>query len=356
MIKYPSHQQLNNRRRENTISWNLKIRHSVDNINAPLREWGHIDNLMKEEELIKAVENLDCPKLCYLLKSQKTMLEPRIILRLTASLVLYNFSARALTRTLEHTRRSANLAFRILVQHIPATKYSSLAKYIADNIWYDQDDNNITTIWPIKFLSILIDQGHMLKGESFLKILYVNCVNNTYLNPINPSMGSAIFQVTPRDYKNIKKITLNLFQEDVNFGRKIVPGLDVIVREQLCCCQSHVNLSFSVVKIINDPLSLSQLCRKVIRQNMRRNDITATLEGLHLPNQLLVYLMYLNIPENGKNDIIFELQFLSSNVLSWENYRLLDMLTSPSSKAALPDDAPILKLKPNISGRNCIYK
>jgi hypothetical protein len=223
-------------------------------------------------------------------------------------------------------------------------------------MWYDHDDNNITTIWPIKFLSILIDQGHLLKGESFLKMLLVNCVSNTYLNPIDPSMGSAIFQVTPREYKDIKKITLNIFQEDEDFGRKIVPGLDVVVREQLCCCQSHVNLSFSVVKIINDPLSLSQLCRKAIRQNMRRNDITATLEGLHLPNQLLVYLMYLNIPENGKNDIIFELQFLSSNVSSWENYRLLDMLASPSSKAALPDDAPILKLKPNISGRNCIYK
>ena len=97
-------------------------------------------------------------------------------------------------------------------------------------------------------------------------------------------------------------------------------------------------------------------CAGVIRQNMRKNYIMATLEGLHLPNQLLVYLMYLNMHESGKNDIVFELQFLSSNVSSWENYRLLDMLTSPSSKAALPDDAPILKLKPNISGRNCIYK
>jgi hypothetical protein len=39
-----------------------------------------------------------------------------------------------------------------------------------------------------------------------------------------------------------------------------------------------------------------------------------------------------------------------------DDYRLLDMLKSPNSKAALPDDAPILKLKPNLSGRNCIYK
>ena len=79
MIRYPSHQQLNNRRRRNVILWNLKRRHSVDNINAPLREWGLVDNLMKEEELIRTVENLDCPKLYYLLKSQKTMLELRVI-------------------------------------------------------------------------------------------------------------------------------------------------------------------------------------------------------------------------------------------------------------------------------------
>ena len=71
MIRYPSHQQLNNRRLENVISWNLKKRHSVENINDPLREWGHVDNLMKEEELIRTVENLDCPKLYYLQNLKK---------------------------------------------------------------------------------------------------------------------------------------------------------------------------------------------------------------------------------------------------------------------------------------------
>jgi hypothetical protein len=157
MIRYPSHQQLNNRRLENVTSWNLKKRHSVDNINDSLREWGLVDNSLKEEELIRTVENLDCPKLYYLLKSRRTFLEPRMILRLMASLVHYNFSAGAMTRTLEHTRLSANLAFRILIQSVPKTKYSLLSDYIADTIWYDQDDNNITKVWPIKFLSILID-------------------------------------------------------------------------------------------------------------------------------------------------------------------------------------------------------
>ena len=145
------------------------------------------------------------PTLHFLLKSSRKALEDIIILRLMASLVHYSFSARTMTRTLEYTRLSANLASQILIQRIPMTKYALLSEYIVNGIWYDQDDNSITTIWPIKFLSILIDRGHMLKGESFLKALCINCVNNTYLNPINPSTGSATFQVTPRDTKAVKK-------------------------------------------------------------------------------------------------------------------------------------------------------
>jgi hypothetical protein len=79
MIKYPSHQQLNNHELENVTSWNLNKRHSVDNINDSLKEWGVIVNSLKEMELVRAVENLDCPKLYSHLKSQKTMLEPRMI-------------------------------------------------------------------------------------------------------------------------------------------------------------------------------------------------------------------------------------------------------------------------------------
>ena len=108
----------------------------MDNINDFLNEWA----------LIKAVENLDCPVLHFLLKSPKKVLEDRIIQRLIATLVHYNFSARTMKRTLEYTRLSANLAFQILIQRIPMTKYALLSEYIANKNWYDQDNNKVTTI------------------------------------------------------------------------------------------------------------------------------------------------------------------------------------------------------------------
>jgi CRP-like cAMP-binding protein len=133
MIRYPSQQQLSNCGLENVTSWKLKKSHSVDNINDSLKEWG----------LIRIVENLDCSTLHYLLKSRRIILEQRMILRLMATLVHYNFSARTMTRTLEHTRLSANLAFQILIQRVPTTKYSLLSDYIAYKIWYDQENLSI---------------------------------------------------------------------------------------------------------------------------------------------------------------------------------------------------------------------
>ena len=177
MIRFPSLPQLISCKLENITSWKLKKSQSINNINYS----------SKERVFLETVENLDCPTLHFLSKSPRKVLEDRIIRRLIATLVHYNFSALTMTRTIEYTRLSANLAFQILVQGIPMTKYALLSEYIANNIWYDQDDNNVTTIWPFKFLSILIDRGHMLKGENFLRALYVHCVHNTYLNPIKPS-------------------------------------------------------------------------------------------------------------------------------------------------------------------------
>ena len=70
MIRYPSQQQLSNCRLESVTSWKLKKRHSADNINDSLKEWGLIDDSLKEFELIRTVENLDCPTLHYLFKTR----------------------------------------------------------------------------------------------------------------------------------------------------------------------------------------------------------------------------------------------------------------------------------------------
>jgi hypothetical protein len=91
-------------------------------------------------------------------------------------------------------------------------------------------------------------------------------------------------EVTARDYNDIKKITLNFFEEDENFGSKVFPGLYNIVREQKYCNASYVQLIFRVVKVINNPLSLAERCRKVIHENMQKKDMLNTLKGLDLPN------------------------------------------------------------------------
>jgi hypothetical protein len=163
-------------------------------------------------------------------------------------------------------------------------------------------------------------------------------------------------EVIARDYNDIKKTALNLFEEDENFGSKAFPNFDIIVREQKCCNASHIQLILRVVKVINNPLSLAEQCRKVIRETMNKNSIVNTLTNLELPIDLLVYLMHMDTNENNENNIVFELKFLSTNVLSWEVHRLNTMLARLEIREALPKDTAILKLNIDEHGRNHIYK
>jgi hypothetical protein len=117
-----------------------------------------------------------------------------------------------------------------------------------------------------------------------------------------------------------------------------------------------MQLIFKVVKVINNRLSLAEQCRKVIRENMNKNSIANTLTNLELPNDLLVYLMHMDTNENNENNMVFELKFLSTNVLSWEIHRLNTMLARLETRKELPKDTAILKLNINEHGRNHIYK
>ena len=90
--------------------------------------------------------------------------------------------------------------------------------------------------------------------------------------------------------------------------------------------------------------------------NIARRDISNTLKGLYLPNELLVYLMYLDTDKNNENNMVFELNFLSANVSSWEVHRLNTMLTLVETRNVLPKDTSILKLNADDYGRNRVYK
>jgi hypothetical protein len=163
-------------------------------------------------------------------------------------------------------------------------------------------------------------------------------------------------EVTARDYNDIKKIALNLFEEDENFGSKVFPDFDIIVREQKCCKASHIQLIFKVVKVINDQLSLAEQCRKVIRKNMQKKDIWNTLKNLELPNNLLVYLMHIDTNKSNENNTVFELKFRSTNVSSWEVHLFNTMLALLETRNVLPKDTAILKLYIHEHGWNRVYK
>ena len=318
--------------------------HSLNNVNK----------LLSEYILVKAAEELDFVTLHFLLKSPRNPLDDRVILRIVASLVYCNFIPRMSPKTIEKTRLTAIMTFRTLLNKIPMSKYPLIAEFIAENLWQTQDERGIATIWPLKFLTLLIDRGYnLLNGGKFLTSLYKNCWN---FDGVNPEIKSNTLEVTARDYNDIKKIALNLFEEDENFGSKVFPNFDIIVREQKCCNASHMQLIFKVVKVINNRLSLAEQCRKVIRENMDKNNIVNTLTNLELPNDLLVYLMHMDTNENNENNIVFELKFLSTNVLSWEVHRLNTMLARLETRMELPKDTAILKLNINEHGKNHIYK
>ena len=107
-----------------------------------------------------------------------------------------------------------------------------------ENLWQTQDVNGVTTIGPLRFLTLLIDwEYNLLNRRNFLKMLYKNCWN---FDSINPERKFNTLEVSTGDYNDIKKITLNFFEDDENFGSKIFPGFDIIVREQKCCNVSNI--------------------------------------------------------------------------------------------------------------------
>jgi uncharacterized membrane protein len=99
--------------------------HSMNNINKSLSEY----------VLVKVVEELNFVTLHFLLKLPRSPLEDRVILRVIASLVYYNFITRVMLTTEERTRLAATMTFRTLLHKIPMSKYSLMAEFIVENLW-----------------------------------------------------------------------------------------------------------------------------------------------------------------------------------------------------------------------------
>jgi hypothetical protein len=66
--------------------------------------------------------------------------------------------------------------------------------------------------------------------------------------------------------------------------------------------------------------------------------------------------MHIDTDKGNENNTVFELKFLSTNVSSWEVYRLNTMLALLETRNVLPKDTSILKFNVDEYGKNSMYR
>jgi hypothetical protein len=111
--------------------------------------------------------------------------------------------------------------------------------------------------------------------------------------------------------EELRKIILGLYKNDENFGSKILPGVELVAFEERIKSSNsllyHMQITIKIKRINLSNPTLEQICRKNIRQYMRKSDITNSLKKLNFPTKLKKYLIYKHDnPE--KNNQTFESQ------------------------------------------------
>ena len=105
---------------------------------------------------------------------------------------------------------------------------------------------------------------------------------------------------------------------DENFGSKILPDKDIIVYEKFLDTASPLcfrkELIYKIIHTASDELSLKDLCRKKIRQTLRKTDINYSIQSLHIPTFLKKYIMYME-NDPGINEKDFQLTFKTPYLL-----------------------------------------
>ena len=110
-----------------------------------------------------------------------------------------------------------------------------------------------------------MDQGHnVLEQNNLFEI----CLNKNQVlfgkssrqcqllqsnHQITGTINTKLFMVDANTYEDIKNITLNLFKNDIHFGRKIYPQSDIIVYGKRHCGKrlcADVQLNFGISKTL----------------------------------------------------------------------------------------------------------
>jgi hypothetical protein len=104
----------------------------------------------------------------------------------------------------------AILVFRVLVQNIPKNKYPIITAEIVKLLDYSMNKNTKKTFWPLKFLSILVDQGHNLLEQNNLFEIFLNN-NQDFFGKF-----SRQCQLLQSNHQITGKINTKLFMVDAN--------------------------------------------------------------------------------------------------------------------------------------------
>ena len=218
--------------------------HSLPNIS---RINHGLNELIFNYALNEAVSNLNHTSLDSLLKIPLTI-KNDLIIDIMIKLMFCTFSPRVIRESFQYKRKFASLTFEVLIKRSPRNAYPLIETLIGENLWHTYDEQGFKIIWPLTFLSILLDQGYnLVKTNNLLLALSKNYINQ---NQIELSSGLVTYYLYEQDYQELRKIILGFYKNDENFGSKILPGVDLVAFEERIKSSSflfyHMQISIKV--------------------------------------------------------------------------------------------------------------
>ena len=201
---------------------------------------------------------------------------------------------------------------------MPPVAYPLIASLIRENFWHIEQESGFKILWPLKFLDLLLNVNYkIVEDENILLGIYEHYLRySTNFDPI--IVKNSTHYIYDEQYMELINVTTKFYMNDENFGSKILPDKDIIVYEKFLDTASPLcfrkELTYKIIHTTSDELSLKDLCRKKIRQILRKRDINYSIQSLHIPTFLKKYIMYM---ENGPgiNEKDFQLTFKTPYLL-----------------------------------------
>ncbi|XP_065562750.1 uncharacterized protein LOC136028777 [Artemia franciscana] len=276
-----------------------------------------LQEIIFESAITNAIRNLEYNTLYSLLKVPVIFNEELLIHGII--ILLYgSFSLDILSKDYDYRHKNAAYTFAALLQAMPPVAYPLIASLIRENFWHIEQESGFKILWPLKFLDLLLNVNYkIVEDENILLGIYEHYLRySTNFDPI--IVKNSTHYIYDEQYMELINVTTKFYMNDENFGSKILPDKDIIVYEKFLDTASPLcfrkELIYKIIHTTSDELSLKDLCRKKIRQTLRKRDINYSIQSLHIPTFLKKYIMYM---ENGPgiNEKDFQLTFKTPYLL-----------------------------------------